>query len=465
MTMARNPFSPRAERPVDRLVAGAFFLLLWGVALSVPQDAVFRFLAQAVDSDDSGLLLAAAGNLVLINTTRAVPLYIGWFMTGEGLASLLAPRGKALSWLVPLVAIPLSYLLPHLLSGLAAIHFGTPAILGILTILALHTLTREVPGWGNRALTLGLLIFSFQWLDIVPFLTPYGFGWGELSRAVKEIAGLLGESAVWILNGAGLVLFFSVFASGLVTAELLVNLGLRLGAVMRLRDQERQIAALREEALHSRSLSELQQLVHDLKRPLTAVTGLADVLAADPRLLAATPHLEQIAAAAATMNTMISEILYANVRRKAWAREVLEYTLSQLSALPWKEKVTVRSQLEGNGPLLQVNLVRLSRALMNLLDNANRATAGIPIPKILFEVRAGGGMVEFEISDNGPGFGVWKTDGKSGWGSTGIGLAFVREVAEAHGGKVAFRDVEGAGALVCLSLPFGEKAENVEDEA
>ena len=74
-------------------------------------------------------------------------------------------------------------------------------------------------------------------------------------------------------------------------------------------------------------------------------------------------------------------------------------------------------------------------------------------------------MVEFEISDNGPGFGVWKTDGKSGWGSTGIGLAFVREVAEVHGGKVAFRDVEGGGALVCLSIPFGEKAENVEDEA
>jgi signal transduction histidine kinase len=102
---------------------------------------------------------------------------------------------------------------------------------------------------------------------------------------------------------------------------------------------------------------------------------------------------------------------------------------------------------------------------MNLLDNANRATAGIPVPKILFEARAGGGMAEFEISDNGPGFGARETDGKSGWGSTGIGLAFVREVAEAHGGKVAFRDVEGGGAQVCLSLPFGEKAENVEDEA
>ena len=453
--MARNPFSPRAERPGDRLAAGVFFLLLWGATLSIRQDAVFRFLGMAAETQDSGMLLAAAGNLVLINTARAVPLYLGWFMMGEGVSSLLAPRGKVLSWLVPLVAIPFCYFLPHLLSGLVAIHFGTPAVLGILTILALHVLSREVPGWGNRALTLALFIFSFQWLDIVPLLTSYGFGWGELSRTVKGLAVLLGEGAVWVLNGAGLVLFFSVFVGGVVTAELLVNLGLRLGNVLRLRDQERQISALREEALNARSLRELQQLVHDLKRPLTAVTGLTDVLAADPDLASAGPHLEQIARAAATMNTMISEILYANVRRRVRAAEVLEYTMSQLSALPWKDRVKVESFLESpGGPFLRVNLVRLSRALMNLLDNANHATGHLDSPRILLEVRAGEHAVEFEISDNGPGFGNSSPGGNSGWGSTGIGLAFVREVAEAHGGNMTFRDTGQGGASVCLALPL-----------
>jgi hypothetical protein len=37
-------------------------------------------------------------------------------------------------------------------------------------------------------------------------------GVGEVSRAVKEMAGLLGEGATWILNGAGIVLFLSVFS-------------------------------------------------------------------------------------------------------------------------------------------------------------------------------------------------------------------------------------------------------------
>ncbi len=458
--MARNPFSPRAERPGDRLAAGVFFLVLWGFALYIRQDGVLLSLDMAAETRDSGFLLAAAGNLVLINTARAVPLYLGWFMMGEGLSSVLAPRGKALSWLVPLGGIPFCYILPHFLSGLALIHFGTPAVLGILTILVLHVLTREVPGWGNRALTLALFIFSFQWLDIVPLLTPYGFGWGELSRVVKEIAGLFGEGTVWVLNGAGLVLFFSVFAGGAVTAELLVNLGLRLGNVLRLREQERQIAALREEALNARSLRELQQLVHDLKRPLTAVTGLTDVLAADPDLASAGPHLEQIASAAATMNTMISEILYATVRRRVQATEVLEYTMSQLSALPWKDHVKVGSPIDGkSGPFLRVNLVRLSRALMNLLDNANQATGDLRMPRIVFEVHVTDGSVVFEISDNGPGFGSRNPEDGSGWGSTGIGLAFVREVAESHGGSLTFHDLEGRGASVRLALPMDRMTE------
>ncbi len=461
--MAKNPFSHKAEKPGDTLAAGLILLVLWVLALAIPSRVVFRFLGLAAESQDSGLLLAAAGILVLINTARAVPLYLGWFMAGEAFALFFPKRGRGLSWLVPLAAIPSSYFLLHRLSGSVTIHFGTPAILGILTILALHALTREVPGWGNRALALALLIFSFQWLDIVPLLTPYGFGWGEVSRAVKEMAGLLGEGATWILNGAGIVLFFSVFAGGLVTAELLVNLGLRLRHALRLREQERQISALREEALDLRSLRELQQLVHDLKRPLTAVTGLTDVLSADPGLASAAPHLEQIALAASTMNTMISEILYANVRRRISAGEVLEYTLSQLSALPWKDNVVVARTYQGSGPAIRVNLVRLSRALMNLLDNANRATTGLDSPRILFEVRAGARAVEFEISDNGPGFGSSSPGGKSGWESTGIGLAFVREVSETHAGTLAFRDRDEGGASVSLALPLDETAEKSED--
>jgi His Kinase A (phosphoacceptor) domain. len=39
------------------------------------------------------------------------------------------------------------------------------------------------------------------------------------------------------------------------------------------------LSALREETIQVRGYKEIQQLVHDLRRPLTTMLGLADVLA------------------------------------------------------------------------------------------------------------------------------------------------------------------------------------------
>ena len=37
--------------------------------------------------------------------------------------------------------------------------------------------------------------------------------------------------------------------------------------------------------------------------------------------------------------------------------------------------------------------------------------------------------------------------------STGLGLAFVKEIAELHHGRVTLRNADGGGALATLSLP------------
>jgi two-component system sensor histidine kinase CreC len=43
--------------------------------------------------------------------------------------------------------------------------------------------------------------------------------------------------------------------------------------------------------------------------------------------------------------------------------------------------------------------------------------------------------------------------------STGLGLAFVKQIAELHHGRVSLRNAEGGGALATLDLPCSSSAQ------
>ena len=98
---------------------------------------------------------------------------------------------------------------------------------------------------------------------------------------------------------------------------------------------------------------------------------------------------------------------------------------------------------------------------MNLLDNAARAgeaaEAGGEVELTCsMESRNESPGVVFAVKDRGPG---WRETrpGESGFGSTGMGLAFVRETARRHEGLLEFRDRPGGGCEVRLWLPRAEE--------
>lgn len=107
--------------------------------------------------------------------------------------------------------------------------------------------------------------------------------------------------------------------------------------------------------------------------------------------------------------------------------------------------------------------VRIRQALGNLLDNAVRQTP--PGGRVTIRASMEDGELHLEVRDTGPGFperflpkafepfarpdlGRSRLDG-----GAGLGLAIVRAVAEAHGGRADAANLERGGASVVVTIP------------
>jgi signal transduction histidine kinase len=107
----------------------------------------------------------------------------------------------------------------------------------------------------------------------------------------------------------------------------------------------------------------------------------------------------------------------------------------------------------------------LTRAFLNLLDNAVRfSPEGCEVRCAIDEIHDGqGSWFDVRVEDRGPGIAPerrarlsapYNSAGTNAQPSVGLGLAYVRAVAERHGGNLRYEDAATGGACFIVRIPM-----------
>ena len=214
----------------------------------------------------------------------------------------------------------------------------------------------------------------------------------------------------------------------------------------------------------------VQSLAHEMKSPLAAIRGAAEILQGDPGEGDRRRFVDNISTQSQRLAEMIDKMLALAAlehRQRLDRSETVDLAaLAESVSAALEPRLALKSlRIERRGLAAAANIsgdrFLLAQALENLLDNAiGFSPTGGEIGLELLRDAAG---FVVRVEDRGPGIPDYAQDRvferfyslprPDGARSSGLGLSFVREVAALHGGSIELRNREGGGAVAELRLP------------
>src|SRR6266581_1225388 len=215
----------------------------------------------------------------------------------------------------------------------------------------------------------------------------------------------------------------------------------------------------------------LSFVTHELRTPLVSIQGFAEYLLRYPEQAASREAAGTIfreSGRLVAMNNTYLDVLRLETgsRPLRWEtfniRDAVNQVKQVLQPLAQSSKITVTTEITPDSPSLDGDPHLIAGALLNLLSNAIKyAPQG---SEVKLRVVADGNMLVVEVWNPGPVIpphelerlfepfyrGREQEDAAPGWG---LGLAFVKRIAEQHGGKVEARSEPGTGTYFRLLLP------------
>lgn len=215
-------------------------------------------------------------------------------------------------------------------------------------------------------------------------------------------------------------------------------------------------------------------VAHELRNPLAAVRTSAFLMErkVKGKGLGLESQLERIANGVVRCDTIITELLDVSRSRPLdckvgdldlWLEGVAAEECRKLPAV-----IEVSCELGLRGMEVPFDPGRLSRALINMLNNAAEAMVGKgeeafkgqgPQAKIKVRTYQADKHVVLEVSDNGPGMPpeilekVREPLFTTKQFGTGLGIAAIEQIAMLHGGSLAITSTVGVGSRFAITLP------------
>jgi two-component system sensor histidine kinase KdpD len=216
----------------------------------------------------------------------------------------------------------------------------------------------------------------------------------------------------------------------------------------------------------------LATLSHDLRTPLAALVGTAEMLAASQPALSA-QQLEWATALGEKSHRMadmvtnlleMARIQSGEIRlRLDWQsiEEIIGGAVSHAQGALGKRVLTVR--IDPGLSLVECDAVLIERVVANLLENAGKYTP--PETPVEILVRAAGDELRLSVRDHGPGVAQGQEElifekftrgrAESATPGVGLGLAICRAIIDAHRGRIWVEPTLPEGATFTFSLPLG----------
>jgi two-component system sensor histidine kinase HydH len=288
-----------------------------------------------------------------------------------------------------------------------------------------------------------------------------------LPAPLKKILAELPESGGFLERDIQLIFAEGKEHTWEAIAAGLMDEGIPAGRILLIRD----VTAIRQmenEVTRSRHLNSIGSLAagvaHEIRNPLSSIKGFAVYF---KERLSGNKEDEQMADVmiqeTERLNRVISQLIeFARPlelkKEKVQFVELVQHTVKLIAADAQKNKISVEIDAVADLPEVEVDPDKIKQVLLNIFLNSLAALKDGGKLIIALELKADNLTVI--ISDNGAGikkldllriYDPYFTSKPAG---TGLGLAVVQKIMEAHGGKINVESTAGQGTKVFLFFPL-----------